>query len=131
MHAVLSEVDWVIDVLSLGDLTDKGALWMPEEIIDSAIACGLSPEEAIHAYRTIWYVVHGPLVFRRAEARRAAGPGRKPFFPALVTEDDAGELPCPAALSTRWAEVTAAYDVAAQPAAAVVDGLLARRVSPA
>ncbi|QJT03549.1 TetR/AcrR family transcriptional regulator [Streptomyces asoensis] len=123
MHAILSEVDWVVDVLSLGDLTDKGALWMPEEIIDSAIACGLSPEAAIHAYRTIWYVVHGALVFRRADARRAADPARKPFFPALITPDDAGELPRLSALAGRWEEVTGDYDVAAQ-LAAVVDGLL-------
>jgi AcrR family transcriptional regulator len=130
MYEILSEVDWVIDVLSLGDLTDKGALWMPEEIVGSAIACGLSPEAAIHAYRTIWYVVHGALVFRRADARRAADPGRKPFFPSLITEDDVGELPHLAALSARWEEVTAAYDVTAQ-LEAVVDGLLARGVSPA
>lgn len=126
MHAILSEVDWVIDVLSLGDLTDKGALWMPEEIIDSAVACGLTPEQAIHAYRTIWYVVYGALVFRRAEARRAADPGRRRFFPTFVTEEDATELPRLAALSDRWEEVTAQYDVAGQ-LAAVVDGLLGQR----
>ncbi|MFE7928123.1 TetR/AcrR family transcriptional regulator [Streptomyces sp. NPDC057456] len=123
MHAILSEMDWVVDVLSLGDLTDKGALWMPEEIIDSAIACGLTPEAAIHAYRTIWYVVHGALVFRRADARRTADPARKPFFPALITADDADALPRLSALAERWDEVTADYDVAAQ-LAAVVDGLL-------
>ncbi|MFF3329384.1 TetR/AcrR family transcriptional regulator [Streptomyces sp. NPDC002888] len=131
MHAVLSEMVWVIDVLSRGDLTDKGALWMTEEIVDSAIACGLTPEAAVHAYRTIWYLVYGALVFRRAEDRRAedrraADPGRGQFFPSLVTEDDAGELPRLTALSARWGDVTAAYDVAEQ-LAAVVDGLLARR----
>ncbi|MFE9626378.1 TetR/AcrR family transcriptional regulator [Streptomyces sp. NPDC006527] len=129
MHAVLSEMIWVVDVLSRGDLTDKGALWMAEEIVDSAVRCGLTPREAVHAYRTIWYLVYGALVFRRAEARRAADPGRKPFFPSLLTPDDAGELPRLASLSERWEEVTAGYDVAAQ-LEAVVDGLLARRVTP-
>ncbi|MFI9545374.1 hypothetical protein ACIHAR_15845 [Streptomyces sp. NPDC052016] len=66
---------------------------------------------------------------QRAEARRAADPGRKPFFPSLLTPDDAGELPRLASLSDRWEEVTAGYDVAAQ-LEAVVDGLLARRVTP-
>ncbi|MFI6039729.1 TetR/AcrR family transcriptional regulator [Streptomyces sp. NPDC051315] len=129
MHAVLSDMIWVIDVLSRGDLTDKGALWMADEIVDSAIRCGLTPHQAIHAYRTIWYLVYGALVFRRADARRAADPGRKPFFPSLLTQDDAGDLPRLAALSEQWEEVTAAYDVAAQ-LEAVVDGLLARAVSP-
>lgn len=126
MHAVLSEVDWVIDVLSLGDLTDKGALWMPEEIIDSAMACGLTPEQALHAYRTIWYVVYGALVFRRAETRRAADPDRRRFFPTFITDEDATELPRLAALSDRWEQVAADYDVAGQ-LAAVVDGLLGKR----
>ncbi|MER5215059.1 helix-turn-helix domain-containing protein [Streptomyces sp. NPDC002838] len=126
MHAVLSEVVWVIDVLSLGDLTDKNALWMPEEIIDSAIACGLTPERALHAYRTIWYVVHGALVFHRADTRRAADPDRRPFFPALLTEEDASELPRLTALSADWDELKARYDVAEQ-LAAVVDGLLGKR----
>ncbi|MEU2281281.1 helix-turn-helix domain-containing protein [Streptomyces sp. NPDC013178] len=130
MHSVLSGMIWVVDVLSRGDLTDKGALWMPEEIIDSAVRCGLTPRQAIHAYRTIWYVVHGALVFRRAEARRAADPARKPFFPSLVTAEDVGELPRLAALSAQWEDVTADYDVAEQ-VAAVVDGLLARGVTPA
>ncbi|MEV6182221.1 TetR/AcrR family transcriptional regulator [Streptomyces sp. NPDC052015] len=129
LHAVLSEMIWVVDVLSRGDLTDKGALWMAEEIVDSAVRCGLTPREAVHAYRTIWYLVYGALVLRRAEARRAADPGRKPFFPSLLTPDDAGELPRLASLSDRWEEVTAGYDVAAQ-LEAVVDGLLARRVTP-
>ncbi|WDV53927.1 helix-turn-helix domain containing protein [Streptomyces coeruleorubidus] len=127
MYAVLSEMTWVVDVLSLGDLTDKGALWMTEEIIDCAIRCGLTPRQAVHAYRTVWYVVHGTLVFRRADERRAASdPGRRPFFPSLVTPADAAELPRLAALSEQWEEITGDYDVAAQ-LAAVVDGLLGHR----
>lgn len=126
MHAILSEVDWVIDVLSLGDLTDKDALWMPEEIIDSAIACGLTPEQALHAYRTIWYVVYGALVFQRADARRAAAPERRPFFPAFLTEEDADALPRMSALSGAWEEMKGGYDIAEQ-LGAVVDGLLARK----
>lgn len=79
------------------------------------------------AYRTVWYVVHGALVFRRADERRAASdPGRRPFFPSLVTPADAAELPRLAALSEQWEEITGGYDVAAQ-LAAVVDGLLAHR----
>jgi AcrR family transcriptional regulator len=124
MHTLLSGMTWVIDVLSLGDLTDKEALWMPEEIIDSGIACGLSLTEALHAYRTIWYVVHGSLVFGRAEARRAADPERPRFFPTFVTAEDAEALPRMAELSERWTELNAEYDIRRQ-LEAVVDGLLA------
>lgn len=43
MHDILSRIPWVLDILALGELTDRNALWMVEEIIDSAITCGLSP----------------------------------------------------------------------------------------
>lgn len=43
MHDILSRMPWVLDILALGELTDRNALWMVEEIVDSAIACGLSP----------------------------------------------------------------------------------------
>ncbi|WP_443049393.1 TetR/AcrR family transcriptional regulator [Streptomyces sp. HD] len=123
MYTILSEVTWVVDVLSLGDLTDRDALWMPEEIIDSAMACGLTPQQALHAYRTIWYVVYGALVFHRADTRRAADPGRRPFFPAFLTEEDADTLPRMTELAGNWEELKAGYDIAEQ-LAAVVDGLL-------
>ncbi|WP_053754104.1 TetR/AcrR family transcriptional regulator [Streptomyces sp. MMG1533] len=126
MHAILSEVVWVIDVLSLGDLTDKEALWMPEEIIDSAIACGLTPTQALHAYRTIWYVVYGALVFQRADSRRAADPDRRPFFPTFLTEEDAARFPRMVALAEDWEGLQGTYDMAEQ-LAAVVDGLLGKR----
>lgn len=72
-------------------------------------------------------VVHGALVFRRADERRAAAdPGRRPFFTTLVTSADAPELPRLAALSEQWEEIAGGYDVAVQ-LAAVVDGLLPRR----
>ncbi|MBT2677183.1 TetR/AcrR family transcriptional regulator [Streptomyces sp. ISL-14] len=123
MHTILSEVPWVIDVLSLGDLTDKDALWMPEEIIHSAIACGLTPTQALHAYRTIWYVVYGALVFQRADARRAADPERRPFFPTFLAKEDAVTLPRMAEMAANWEEIKGRYDVAEQ-LEAVVDGLL-------
>lgn len=126
MHALLSGMPWVVDVLSLGDVTDKNALWMPEEIIDSAMACGLTQEQAVFAYRTLWYVVHGDLVFRRAAARRGADPDRPDLFPTLLTPEDAERYPRLTALSERWEDLaTADYDVAGQ-LAAVVDGLLSQ-----
>jgi AcrR family transcriptional regulator len=126
MHAILSEMIWVIDVLSLGDLTDKEALWMPEEIIDSAMACGLTPQQALHAYRTIWYVVYGALVFQRADSRRAAAPERRPFFPTFLTEEDTARFPRLAAMADDWEQLKGTYDVKEQ-LAAVVDGLLGKR----
>ncbi|MFI1013658.1 TetR/AcrR family transcriptional regulator [Streptomyces sp. NPDC020965] len=124
MHQVLAQVPWVLKVLELGGLTDKQALWIAEEIIDSAMACGLSAGQAVATYRTIWYFVYGDLVFRASAARRAAEPDRKQHWPAMLTEEDAAELPRLTALAPRWEELQR-YDIAEQ-LAAIVDGLLSR-----
>ncbi|MET7357480.1 TetR/AcrR family transcriptional regulator [Streptomyces sp. NPDC005562] len=125
MHGMLARMPWVVEVLSLGDLTDEGALWMVEEIVACGVACGLTPEEAVRAYRTIWHCVYGDLAFRRAMERRAADPGRRRHFPGLLADADATELPHLTALADRWSELTEGYDVTGQ-LGAVVDGLLGR-----
>ncbi|WP_055534095.1 TetR/AcrR family transcriptional regulator [Streptomyces alboniger] len=125
MHGTLARMPWVVEVLSLGDLTDRGALWMVEEMIGAAVDCGLTPAEAVRAYRTLWHCVYGDLVFRRAMERRAEDPDRKRHFPGMLTDADAAELPHLAALADQWTELTEDYDVARQ-LGAVIDGLLGR-----
>ncbi|MCX4669298.1 TetR/AcrR family transcriptional regulator [Streptomyces sp. NBC_01381] len=129
MHGTLAGMPWVVEVLSLGDLTDKGALWMVEEIIGSAMTLGLTPGQAVAAYRTIWHCVYGDLVFRQAMARRAEEPDRKRHFPDMITDADADELPHMTALADRWLELTADYDVSTQ-LGAVIDGLLGQAGRP-
>ncbi|MFH9606349.1 TetR/AcrR family transcriptional regulator [Streptomyces sp. NPDC017448] len=129
MHAVVGRVPWVLDILALGGLTDRGALWMVEEIIDCALACGLSPARSVRAYRTIWNYVYGDLVFRRAADRLAENPPRRELFPELITEADAAELPRLTAVKDRWREYAADYE-AVEELDAIVEGLL-RRGRPA
>ncbi|MFE0178845.1 TetR/AcrR family transcriptional regulator [Streptomyces sp. NPDC059002] len=123
MHGTLARMPWVVEVLSLGDLTDKGALWMVEEIVGAGIDCGLTPADAVRAYRTIWHFVSGELIFRHAMERRAKDPDRKRYFPDMLTDADATELPRLAALAGRWDELTEDYDTARQ-LGAIIDGLL-------
>ncbi|WJV46753.1 TetR/AcrR family transcriptional regulator [Streptomyces flavofungini] len=130
MHGILLELPWVVEVLSLGDLSDKGAMWMVDEIIGAGVACGLSPVEAAHAYRTVWHCVYGDLAFRNAMARRAGEPDRKRYFPDTLTDADTAELPHVAPLASRWTELRESYDFAGQ-LGAVVDGLLGRTPRPA
>lgn len=125
MYASLSRFPWAVDVLGLGDLTDKAALWMPEEIIASCRACEQSREQAVHTYRTLWYFVYGALRFTVAESRRATAPDRRPLLPDLLGPEDAAQLPQLTGLSGDWQELTQTYDVAEQ-LKAIVDGLLPR-----
>ncbi|WP_033400445.1 TetR/AcrR family transcriptional regulator [Actinokineospora enzanensis] len=61
LHAVL--VDWpaAAGVLTADDLVTPSARWVVEDILDAAIARGLAPERAIHAYRVIWCHTAGRL----------------------------------------------------------------------
>ncbi|MFF9568192.1 TetR family transcriptional regulator [Streptomyces sp. NPDC014685] len=129
MHGILARLPWVLDVLALGGLTDRNALWMVEEIVDSAIACGLSPARAVRAYGTIWNYVYGDLTFRRAAERRAENPPSRRYFPEMVTEEDTDELPRLVELRDRWREYVADYEVVEE-LDAIVEGLLARGTAP-
>ncbi|MFE7051458.1 TetR/AcrR family transcriptional regulator [Streptomyces californicus] len=125
MHAIIARIPWVLDVLALGELTDRDALWMVEEIVDCALACGLSPARAVRAYRTIWSYVYGDLVFRRAADRRAENPSRREFFPEMVTEEDAAALPRLTEVKDRWREYAADYETVEE-LDAIVEGLIRR-----
>ncbi|ANW18585.1 TetR/AcrR family transcriptional regulator [Streptomyces clavuligerus] len=122
MHGLLKRMPWVLKVLALGDLTDPKALWMAEEIVQSALDSGLDEARAVRAYRTVWHFVYGDLVLTAARERRAADPDRRPSFPSALTGEDARELPRLTELAGRWEELQR-YDVREQ-LTAIVDGLL-------
>ncbi|WUV96749.1 TetR/AcrR family transcriptional regulator [Streptomyces sp. NBC_01471] len=127
IHDVLRQIPWVVEILTLGDLTDRAALWMVDEIIGAGLTCGLSETRAVHAYRTIWHCIYGDLVFGNTMAKRAAEqePDRRRPFPELLADQDGVALPHLTALAGHWVEVTESYDIAEQ-LEAVVDGLLSR-----
>ncbi|MFJ4963096.1 TetR/AcrR family transcriptional regulator [Streptomyces sp. NPDC088729] len=125
LHDVIGRIPWVLDILALGEPTDRNALWMVEEIVDCALACGLTPARSVRAYRTIWSYVYGDLVLRRAAARRAHSPARRQSFPETLTPKDAAELPRLTAVKDRWRAYAADYEVAEE-IDAVVAGLLTR-----
>ncbi|ATL29862.1 hypothetical protein [Streptomyces formicae] len=104
--------------------------WVVEEIVGAEGGdCGLAPADAVRAYRTIWHRVYGDLAFRHAMRRRAEEPERKRYFPDMLTEADADELPHLAALAGRWEELTVNYATERQ-LGAVIDGLLSRAERP-
>ncbi|MFI2234135.1 TetR/AcrR family transcriptional regulator [Nocardia testacea] len=106
VHDVLAARAWVVEILAADDLLGVSALWFPEAIIDGAVACGLTPDEAVRAYRIIWHYTAGEIIIRTRSAQRAAD-GRPTFREQVFTDLDPQTLPHLAELGPRWVEITA------------------------
>ncbi|KAB2345120.1 TetR/AcrR family transcriptional regulator [Actinomadura rudentiformis] len=124
MHDTLARVPWVVQVITADDLFSPTALWYNETVIDAAMACGLTIENAVYAYRSIWYYTAGELIIRAAAARRRAEDGRPTFREQVFADLDAEELPRLSSLAGRWTEISA-RDTYTEGLRAFVDGLLA------
>ncbi|MCL6296879.1 TetR/AcrR family transcriptional regulator [Streptomyces kronopolitis] len=124
LHSVLADCPWIVEVLASDDLMAISALWIVEEMVDAAVACGLTPEQAVDAYRTVWYYTVGELMIRvtreRRRVERDQPSHRDQAFAALATD----EYPRLASLADRWAELTT-RDTHRQGLEAVVNGLIA------
>ncbi|MBW4720205.1 TetR/AcrR family transcriptional regulator [Saccharothrix obliqua] len=122
MREALSECPWVVDVLRADDLLSVGALWYPEKIIDAAVHGGLTPEDAVDAYRVIWHYTAGEIAVRAA-ARRRRAQGTSTYRERVFADLDAHDFPTLARLGPRWESLTAkdTYDRGLR---ALVAGLL-------
>lgn len=122
MHATLAEVPWIVEVLTGDEFFAPAALWYSETIVDAAMTCGLSADDAVYAYRTIWYYTAGNLIVRASTASRDTD--RITFRDKVFAELDPETLPRLAALGARYVEL-AARDTYEQGLRALVAGLLA------
>ncbi|MGH8877492.1 MAG: TetR/AcrR family transcriptional regulator [Stackebrandtia sp.] len=92
---------WAVEVLADGDLLSTEALWYPEVIIDAAMRSGLDEDQAVHAYRSIWFYTVGEITVHTAALRRSreeASTHEEKVFADL----DAERTPRLAALGDRW-----------------------------
>ncbi|GAD85145.1 TetR family transcriptional regulator [Nocardia asteroides NBRC 15531] len=123
MHEALAAHSWIVEVLANGDLFGRSALWVPETIIDAAVAAGLSLDGAVAAYRAIWHYTAGELIVTGRSVRRAA---EGPTYRAEVFANlDPDTMPRLAEIGSRWTGFDAVSSYAAG-LEALVDGLLAQ-----
>ncbi|WP_326820539.1 TetR/AcrR family transcriptional regulator [Streptosporangium sp. NBC_01756] len=122
MHDSLAGCPWIVEVLTADDLLSASALWFPENIVDSAVKCGLTPEQGVHAYRAIWYYTAGEIIIRAAAARRRDA-DRPTYRDQVFADLDPQALPRLASLGGRWNALTA-EDTYRQGLIALVNGLL-------
>lgn len=124
-HDALAAWPWATEVLTTdGFLSRVGdsALWIVETMVAGAIDAGCTPEQAVHAFRSIWYYTVGEILVRANSARRDT------VFehpdPALSSRVDPARQPRLAAIGDRWGPL-AAQDTYPAGLRAFVDGLLA------
>ncbi|MGW2402978.1 TetR/AcrR family transcriptional regulator [Streptomyces sp. NPDC001739] len=124
IHEALAACPWIVEVLTADDLMSTSALWFVEQIVDGLVECGLSPEQAVHGYRAIWYYTAGEIVVRTTAARRRADDDRATYREQVFSDLDPNELPRLAQVADRWAPLTA-QDTYLDGLRALVGGLLA------
>ncbi|GAA3129543.1 hypothetical protein GCM10017687_51000 [Streptomyces echinatus] len=80
IHEVLAACPWIVEVLTADDLMSTSALWFVEQIVAGLTESGLSLDEAVRGYRTIWYYTAGEILVHATSARRRSTDDR-PHLP--------------------------------------------------
>ncbi|MFE3864472.1 TetR/AcrR family transcriptional regulator [Streptomyces goshikiensis] len=124
IHEALAACPWIVEVLTADDLMSASALWFVEQIVDGLVECGLSPEQAVHSYRAIWYYTAGEIVVRATAARRRADDDRTTYREQVFGNLDPAEVPRLAQVADRWTPLTG-EDTYLDGLRALVTGLLA------
>ncbi|MBY8844768.1 TetR/AcrR family transcriptional regulator [Streptomyces sp. SP2-10] len=123
IHEVLAACPWIVEVLTADDLMSTSALWFVEQIVAGLTESGLSLDEAVHGYRTIWYYTAGEIVVRAASARRRSADARPTYRDQIFADLDPADLPRLAEAAPRWAPLTA-QDTYERGLRALLNGLL-------
>ncbi|MDI2127742.1 helix-turn-helix domain-containing protein [Yinghuangia seranimata] len=126
IHDALAARPWIAQVLTADDLMAASALWYVEQVVDGLTAAGLSPAQAVHGYRAIWYYTAGEILVRATAARRRAADDRPTYREHVFAGLDPAELPRLSGVAADWAELTA-QDTYRDGLRALVTGLVAGR----
>ncbi|WP_308820181.1 TetR/AcrR family transcriptional regulator [Pseudonocardia alni] len=123
MHTALAARPWITEVLTADTVMSASALWYPEQIISAAVDAGLTAEQGVVVYRSIWHFTAGDILVRHNAAQAK---GKAPASPReqLIAAADPAQLPRIAELASRWATLTA-QDMYLDGLNAMVDGFLA------
>ncbi|AEV87026.1 transcriptional regulator [Actinoplanes sp. SE50] len=127
LYDILADCPWIVEVLASDDLMAVSALWIVENIIDGAVRCGMTPEEAVYAYRVIWYYTAGELMLRVAREQRYARPDAGAHREKAFANLDPEQFPRLSSLSELWPALTS-RDMHRPGLIAIVDGLLRQTV---
>ncbi|MFG2775667.1 TetR/AcrR family transcriptional regulator [Streptomyces sp. NPDC048350] len=116
LHDILEGCPWGVEVLASDKFVSASAMWIVESIVDALVGCGLSPADAVYAYRVIWSYIVGELTARSQRERAASRPAR-PLRERVMASDEGADRP-------RLTASAGAADDGRRGLEAVIDGLL-------
>ncbi|MGW7469036.1 TetR/AcrR family transcriptional regulator [Streptomyces xantholiticus] len=123
LHDVLTECPFLDEVLASPDLLAVSALWVMEALLDAAVECGLTLEQAAQTHQAIWHYTVGVLMVRTTSRQHHAElsrPTRREQAFATLPPDTFPRL---TSLAGRWAGLTT-RDTHREGLQDIVDGLL-------
>lgn len=130
LHDLLADCPWIVEVLSFDDFVSESALWIVENIVDAAVGCGMTLEDAVYAYRVIWHYITGELAIRVSRERLRTRAARPEYRQHALDFVDPADFPRLSAVGRRWAGLTSRDDHR-KGLEAVVAGLLEQRTGVA
>ncbi|MEV6961724.1 TetR/AcrR family transcriptional regulator [Streptomyces sp. NPDC051207] len=126
LHDVLAQYPFLNEILASPDLLAVSALWVMEALLDAAVQCGLTLEEAAQAHLAIWHFTVGVLLIRTASRRHHAELTRPTQREQVFATLSPDAFPRLTSLADRWPSLTArdTHRVALED---IVEGLLGGR----
>lgn len=124
IRGVLDARPWILEVITPGDLFAQRVLPVVDAMLAGLQECGLDPEAALDAYRSVWFLIVGELTVRHAAARRQAAGEVSSFGARTMAAVDPERLPTLAHAVSAFPRSRERYDARAA-LAALIDGRIA------
>ncbi|MFI9804306.1 TetR/AcrR family transcriptional regulator [Streptomyces sp. NPDC052301] len=129
LHDVLAQYAYLDEILASPDLLAVSSVWIMEALLDAAVQCGLTLEQAAQAHQVIWHYTVGLLKIRNTRRRHHAELNRPTQREQVFATLPAAEFPRVTSLADRWSELTV-RDTHRKGLEDVVDGLLGQYLAP-
>jgi AcrR family transcriptional regulator len=123
LHDGLASCPWIVEVLTADDLMSESALWYVDQVVGAAIDAGLAPDEAVRAYRALWYYTAGEIIVRQSATARRLASTTPTHRDDVFAHLDAERFPHLRAVAAAWPRLTA-RDTYRAGLEALVTGLL-------
>jgi AcrR family transcriptional regulator len=107
LHDNFARCPWIVEVLTTDDLMNEEALWYVDHVIGALTDAGLTPPQAVHAYRTLWYYTAGEIIIRTTAERRRTTSDRPSLRDRIFGQIDPDQYPRLASVAHDWADLTA------------------------